>query len=311
MDRVLYIVAKERPLLCGYLMATVGRTSADGQPVEIKIDERRRERRRQREARDPDRRRGERRHQPSHASDFGTRGYVTAVASESLPSPSGPPARTPAMVWPPRSVWWDRTTDARQRRRARWGRWGRWGLLIASLLAAGGVAMVVGRSIYQAATLPGRADDSGRAEPARQPAAERPLPPASTAARSFPVARPVPPPASPAPVRVVPARASGTVLAVNPSARTLVLQDMGAAAAASLLRVALAPDARVVLSERDDRAEDPSHPFKDTVISLSDVRKGDFVVVDIRGAEGNALARSVVVTLRGNEAAGGPAPPTK
>jgi hypothetical protein len=35
-------------------------------------------------------------------------------------------------------------------------------------------------------------------------------------------------------------------------------QDMGAAAAARRLRVALAPDARVVLSERDDRAEDPA-----------------------------------------------------
>jgi hypothetical protein len=89
------------------------------------------------------------------------------------------------------------------------------------------------------------------------------------------------------------------VLGVNPGARTLVLQDMGAAAEAGRLLVELAPDARVVLSERDDRAGDLSHPFKDTVISLSDVRKGDFVVVEMRGPEGTAVARSVVVTFRG------------
>jgi hypothetical protein len=100
-------------------------------------------------------------------------------------------------------------------------------------------------------------------------------------------------------VRVVTARSSGIVLAVNPSARTLLMQDMGAAAEASRLRVELAPDARVVLSERDDRAEDLNHPFKDTVITLSDVHKGDFVVVDMRGPEGKALARSIVVTFRG------------
>ena len=67
---------------------------------------------------------------------------------------------------------------------------------------------------------------------------------------------------------------------------------------AGRLRVELAPDARVVLSERDDRAEDPSHPFKDTVISLSDVGRGDYVVVEMRGPEGKELARSVVVTFR-------------
>jgi len=73
---------------------------------------------------------------------------------------------------------------------------------------------------------------------------------------------------------------------------------MGAGAQVARLRVGLAPDARVVLSERDDRAEDLSHPFKETVISLSDVRKGDFVVLEMRGPEGKARARSVVVTWR-------------
>lgn len=308
MGRVLYIVARERSLLCGYLMARVGPGSLDGHRVEIKIDERRGERRRRGEAQDPERRRGERRHQPNHASDLRTRGYATAIESESLPSPNGPPARRPAMVWPPRSGGWDRATQSRRRRRVRW--W-QWGLLIASLLTGIGGAPVVGRSIYHAGTLPGRAVSSSPSEPVRQPADGRPLPPAANPESGSPAGRPEPPPSSPAPVRVVTTRASGIVLAVNPSARTLVLQDMGAAPAASQLRVALAPDARIVLSERDDRAEDLSHPFKDTVSSLSDVRKGDFVVVDMRGPEGTALARSVVVTLRGPEAAGGPAPPAR
>ena len=88
------------------------------------------------------------------------------------------------------------------------------------------------------------------------------------------------------------------VLSVDPSARTLVVENMGVPAQVSRLRVALAPDARVVLSERDDRAEDLSRPFKETVISLSDVRKGDFAVVEMRGPQGTAVARSVVVTFR-------------
>ncbi|MGH7316813.1 MAG: hypothetical protein ACREJS_11190 [Candidatus Rokuibacteriota bacterium] len=81
------------------------------------------------------------------------------------------------------------------------------------------------------------------------------------------------------------------VLSVDPRARALVLED-------GRRRVELAPDARVVLSERDDQPEDLSHPFKDTVIGLPDVRRGDYVVVEMRGPEGKELARSVVVTFR-------------
>jgi hypothetical protein len=95
----------------------------------------------------------------------------------------------------------------------------------------------------------------------------------------------------------VSARLSGVVLSVDPRARVLVFEDRGTAAA-ERLRVELAPDAGVVLSERDANAEDPTHPFKDTVISLSDVGRGDYVVVEMRGPEGNELARSVVVTFR-------------
>jgi hypothetical protein len=162
--------------------------------------------------------------------------------------------------------------------------------LIVLLLAVVGVSIVVGR------------------KPARQPGDARPLAPASKADTGLP-ARPPVPASSPPPVRVVTTRSSGLVLSVNPRARTLVLEDRGGAAAAAGLRVELAPDARVVLSERADRAdraEDLGRPFKDTEISLSDVRRGDFVVVEMMGPEGKALARSVVVTFRGKGGAAGP-----
>jgi hypothetical protein len=88
------------------------------------------------------------------------------------------------------------------------------------------------------------------------------------------------------------------VLSVDPRARMLVLEDRGAAGDAGRLRIELAPDARVALSERNDRVEDLTRPFKDTAIDLSDVRRGDYVVVIRQGPEGKELARSVVVTFR-------------
>ena len=303
MGRVLYIVARERPLLCGYLMTTVGARPPDGHRVEIKLDERRSERRRQREARDPERRRGERRRQPNHASDLRSRGYATVVQSDATPAPRDHPSWEPVMVWRPRSTWWHRATRARRRRRMRWG-------LIALLFAGVGVSIVVGHSLHHPADLSRREVGSDTPEPARQTEDARPLTPASKAETGSPGGPPVPL-SSPPPARVVTTRFSGIVLSVNPSARTFVLQDLGVAAAASGLRVELASDARIVRSERDDRPEDLRHPFKDTVISLAGIRKGDFVVVEMRGLEGKALARSVVVTFRGNEAAGGPAPPAK
>ena len=306
MGRVLYIVAREQPLLCGYLMATVGARSPDGQNVEIKLDERRGERRLRPEARDPERRRGERRRQPNYDSDLRSRGYATVVWSEATLSPSDQATREPVMVWRPRSTWWQRAARARSRSRMRWGRWG----LIALLFATVGVSIVVGRSLYQPADVPRRAVSSNVPGSARQLEDARSLALPSKAETGSPVGPPAPPSSSPS-VRVVTTRSSGIVLSVNARARTLVLEDRGAAAAASPLRVELAPDGRVVLSERDDRAEDLSHPFKDTPISLSEVRRGDFVVVEMRGPEGKALARSVVVTFRSHEGAGGPAPLVK
>jgi len=293
MARILYIVAKEQPLLRGYLMATVGVRSADQAHVEIKIDERRGERRQQWEARDPERRRSERRRQPNHTSDFRSRGFATVIQSDATPSPTDHPLREPIMTWRPRSTWWHRAARAHRRRRVRWRRWG----LIALLVALGGASIVAGRSVYRAAHLPRRAVGSIPPESDRETAGARPLVPTSQAETISPAVGPVPLPSRP-PARVISTRASGRVLSVDPGARTLVLEDMGAGAKVSRLRVELANDARVVLSERHDRAEDLSHPFKETVISLSDVRQGDFAVVEMRGPEGTAVARSVVVTFR-------------
>ncbi|MGH7366567.1 MAG: hypothetical protein ACREK9_09175 [Candidatus Rokuibacteriota bacterium] len=313
MGRVLYIVAKEQPLLCGYLMATVGAQSDDGHLVEIKVDERRGERRLSREARDPERRRGERRLRPSLDSDLGSRGYATVVLSDADQSRTDEPAPEPAMAWRPRSTWRHRAARAgRRSRRLRWG-------LIVVLLAVVGVSIVVARSIQWTADSPPPAPQVEEEAPPPPPQIVQkapappqivqetpappqiveapPPPPASKAETVLPPAPPLPP-SSPSPARIVTTRSSGIVLSVDSGARALVLEDRGAAA--GRLRVELAPDARVVLSERDDQPENLSHPFKDTVIGLSGVRSGDYVVVEMRGPEGKELARSVVVTFRPN-----------
>jgi hypothetical protein len=285
MERVLYVVAREQPLLCGYLMTTVGARSSDGPLVEIKLDERQGQRRLSGDARDPERRRGERRRQPSLDRDLRSRGYATVVQSEASPSRTDEPTPALAMVWRARSTWRQRAARAGSRSRVRWG-------LIIGLLAAFGVSIVVARSIHWTPAPPPPA-------PRIAPRIEEASPPPRTskAETVVPVVPPLPP-SRPAPVLVVSARSSGVVLSVDPSARMLVLEDRGSAGEAGRLRVELAPDARVVLSERADQAEDLSRPFKDTVISLSDVRRGDYVVVEMRGSEGKELARSVTVTFR-------------
>ena len=278
MERVLYVVAREQPLLVGYLMTRVSGRSSGGHLEAIKLDERRGERRRSGEARDPERRSGERRLRPSLDRDLRSQGYATVVQSEASPSRTGEPTPAPARVWRPRSTWRQRAAQAGRQSRVRWG-------LVIVLLAAVAVSIVVARSIHWT---PAPAPPAPQIE-------EAPPPPASKAETVVPAAPPLPP-SRPAPVRVS-ARLSGVVLSVDPRARVLVFEDRGTAAA-ERLRVELAPDARVALSERDANAEDPSHPFKDTVISLSDVARGDYVVVEMRGPEGKELARSVVVTFR-------------
>jgi hypothetical protein len=114
MARVVYVVARDQSLVRGYLMTKVGARSPEGHPAEIKLDERRGERRQQDGPRDPERRRGERRLQPSLDSELRSRGYARVVQSETV----GQRTVEPAIGWRPRSTWRER--GARMwRRRAR------------------------------------------------------------------------------------------------------------------------------------------------------------------------------------------------
>lgn len=105
-----------------------------------------------------------------------------------------------------------------------------------------------------------------------------------------------------APVLAGPAaRHSGSVVAVDPQARTLVIDELERLGKERKLTVRIAQQAQVVLSERlpDDQVADLRHPFRDTPISLSDIRPGDFVVVELTEKGNKAEAISVTVTFRG------------
>ena len=140
MERVLYVVTRERPLLVGYLRTMLGSRSTDGRLVEIKLDERRGERRRSGVARDPDRRGGERRVQPDLDDDLRSRGFAAVFLSVDDPSWTDGPTPPPAQVWRPRSTWRQRAIRA-GRRHPIVG----WSIIV--LLGALGVAVLVARSI--------------------------------------------------------------------------------------------------------------------------------------------------------------------
>src|SRR5919197_1472381 len=76
-------------------------------------------------------------------------------------------------------------------------------------------------------------------------------------------------------------RHDGTVESLDLKRQTMVIRELGANAAAHDLRVHVAPGTRVVLSERNPQATDVQHEFRDTPIQFSDVKRGDFVVVDL------------------------------
>jgi hypothetical protein len=339
MQHVLYIVAREQPLLAGYLRARVT-DRRRRESVEIKLDERSGEDRRvSSESREPDRRGGERRVRPSLADELQARGYAMVTSRGGV--------RTgefePAIGWRPRSTWGQRVARASRRR------WVPWAALLVVLVTVGGSLVVAGQYLESRRDAPGAAapPPTARLEPVVTPA-PRPAPPAAprvtppttppaapraaapvgapstppatvappaavvprveppatrAAAKADPAPAPPPEakaaPTRPEPARFVSRRTSGTVLSVDSRARLVVLEERGAGGAVSRLRVELAPDARVAVSERDPRAQDPTHPFRDTTIDLAEVRPGDYVVVQTQGPEGKELGRSVVVTLRG------------
>lgn len=91
-------------------------------------------------------------------------------------------------------------------------------------------------------------------------------------------------------------RHAGTVLAVDPQARTLTVDAYGANAERRALRVQVPRDAIVLLSQRNHAGHDLKDSFRESTITLGDVRIGDFVVVELSGDPD--VARLVMVTLR-------------
>ena len=93
-------------------------------------------------------------------------------------------------------------------------------------------------------------------------------------------------------------RHSGTILKVDVPGRMVVVEELGLAGVRRELRVRVAPDARIVMSERVDDTTATDPPFRDTPIELQALRPGDFIVVESAPVEGAQLARAVTVTFR-------------
>jgi hypothetical protein len=95
-------------------------------------------------------------------------------------------------------------------------------------------------------------------------------------------------------------RHSGTVTAVDPQARTLIVEELAEEGKVKHLRVLVAPDAQLLLSERipDREVTDFARLFRDTPLVLSQIRPGDFVNLDVERSGETLVARSITVTLR-------------
>ena len=91
-------------------------------------------------------------------------------------------------------------------------------------------------------------------------------------------------------------RRAGSVLAVDPQARTLTLDEFGANAERRALRVQVPREAVVLLSLRNQAGRDVKDSFRDRTITLADVRVGDFVVLEM--SDDPEVARVVMITLR-------------
>ncbi len=91
-------------------------------------------------------------------------------------------------------------------------------------------------------------------------------------------------------------RRAGTVLALDAQARTLTLDEFGANAERRALRVQVPREALVLLSQRNQAGRDVKDSFRDSAITLADVRVGDFVVIEM--SDDPEVARLVMITLR-------------
>jgi hypothetical protein len=95
-------------------------------------------------------------------------------------------------------------------------------------------------------------------------------------------------------------RHSGTVTAVDPQARTLIVEELAEEGRVKHLRVLVALDAQLLLSERipDREVADFALTFRDTPLVLGQIRPGDFVNLDVERSGETLVARSITVTLR-------------
>jgi hypothetical protein len=92
------------------------------------------------------------------------------------------------------------------------------------------------------------------------------------------------------------ARHAGSVVAIDAAGGGLVLDEFGVAGVRRTVKMSVAPNAEVLISEREEPVTNFYRPFKDTPISLAEVRPGDFVVVDV--GEKPGMADRVIVTHR-------------
>ncbi|HYB71199.1 MAG TPA: hypothetical protein VEH80_11020, partial [Candidatus Bathyarchaeia archaeon] len=89
---------------------------------------------------------------------------------------------------------------------------------------------------------------------------------------------------------------SGTVLAVDVHSRSLTLDVYGQNSERRAIRVQVPPQALVLQAQRASVKGDFKGAFRETSITLADVRAGDYVVVEM--SSDPEVARLVIVTLR-------------
>jgi hypothetical protein len=89
---------------------------------------------------------------------------------------------------------------------------------------------------------------------------------------------------------------SGTVLSVGSAG--LVVDELGRAGKEQTLQIAVLPQTRLIDAERNPKGTSAEDAFTEKTISLAEVKKGDFVVVDATRKGKKLVADSVTVTLR-------------
>ena len=105
-------------------------------------------------------------------------------------------------------------------------------------------------------------------------------------------------------------RHSGTVVSVDPAARSLVMNELVQEGRPRQLVVRVPGGTPVVVSDRipDEQVLRFDAVFVERPIDLGDVRPGDFVVIEGRARGDAAAAGKVIVTLRSTGSAPAAAP---